>query len=37
MITAIACVDKNWGIGKVNPKTGKGQLLFNIPGSLKHM
>ncbi len=35
MITAIASIDRNWGIGKLNPKTGKGQLLFNIPADLK--
>ena len=36
MIKGIVCVDKNWGIGKVNPETGKGQLLFNLPADLKY-
>lgn len=36
MIKGIVCVDKNWGIGKVNKETGVGQLLFNIPADLKY-
>ena len=35
MINGIVCVSKNWGIGKVNKVTGKGQLLFNIPEDMK--
>jgi dihydrofolate reductase len=34
MITAIAAVDANYGIGKVDPVTGKGRLLFNLPKDL---
>ena len=34
-INGIVCVDKNWGIGKVNPDTGKGQLLFNLRGDMQ--
>ena len=29
MVSAIACIDENWGIGK------DGELLFNIPDDLK--
>ena len=30
MICGIVAVDKNFGIGKTNKKTGKGELLFNL-------
>ena len=30
MIIGIVCVDKNWGIGRTNKETGKGELLFNL-------
>lgn len=29
-VSAITCVDRNWGIGKTNPETGVGELLFDI-------
>lgn len=36
MIKGIVCVDNNWAIGKINKKTGVGQLLFNIPADLAY-
>ena len=30
MIIGIVAVDKNFGIGKTNKETGKGELLFNL-------
>ena len=36
MIKGIVAVDHNWAIGKINKKTGVGQLLFNIPADLAY-
>ena len=36
MIKGIVAVDRNWAIGKINKKTGVGQLLFNIPADLAY-
>ena len=36
MIKSIVAVDRNWAIGKINKKTGVGQLLFNIPADLAY-
>ena len=36
MIKCIVAVDKYWKIGKTNPETGKGELLFKLPLDLKH-
>ena len=36
MIKGIVAVDRNWAIGKINNKTGVGQLLFNIPADLAY-
>lgn len=30
MIKAIVCVDFNWGLGRTNKETGKGELLFKL-------
>lgn len=30
MIIGICCVDNNWGLGRTNKETGKGELLFNL-------
>ena len=30
MIIGIAAVDKNWGLGRTNKETGKGELLFKL-------
>lgn len=30
MIKAIVCVDNNWGLGRTNKETGKGELLFKL-------
>ena len=35
MIKGIVAVDRNWAIGKINKKTGVGQLLFSIPADMK--
>lgn len=35
MIKCIVCCDKHWKIGKTNPETGKGELLFKLPLDLK--
>lgn len=34
-IIGIACVDKNFAIGKTNKETGIGKLLFKIPQDLQ--
>lgn len=36
MIRCIAAVARDWGIGKINKKTGEGELLFNIPADMMH-
>ena len=36
MIKGIVAVDRNWAIGKINKKTGVGQLLFNLPADLAY-
>ena len=36
MIKGIVAVDRNWAIGKINKKTGVGQLLFSIPADLAY-
>ena len=36
MIKGIVAVDRNWAVGKINKKTGVGQLLFNIPADLAY-
>ena len=36
MIKSIVAVDRNWAIGKINKKTGVGQLLFNISADLAY-
>ena len=35
-LIAIACVAKDYGLGKVNKETGQGQLLFDIPADMKY-
>lgn len=30
MIIGICCVDNNWGLGRTNKETGKGELLFKL-------
>ena len=30
MIIGICCVDNNWGLGRTNKDTGKGELLFKL-------
>ena len=35
MIKGIVAVDHNWAIGKINKKTGVGQLLFSLPADMK--
>ena len=30
MIIGICAVDNNWGLGRTNKETGKGELLFNL-------
>lgn len=35
MIKCIVAVDKHWKIGRTNPETGKGELLFHLPLDLK--
>lgn len=40
MIVGIVVIDKNFGIGKTNKETGKGELLFNLKKDMtffKHM
>ena len=36
MIKGIVAADRNWAIGKINKKTGVGQLLFSIPADLAY-
>ncbi len=35
MIKCIVAVDRNWNIGRINPETGKGELLFKLSLDLK--